>query len=1228
MSHTACTRKIIKTYPQLKHQFKQSTADTLYNKADFEVLNSQTQPAHFINKDLLEDNTITIRTNPTGTPVKISSTAGEVKIDSSISFVNQYYLIGYTVQSKLNKKQELLSKLLGNIKDFKGFPNTTYRIVPSLRKNYLVLYRVAKKSQIPYDEYSSAITLNNELIAAPLVGYPIKYCKAEVLKNDDYEDTGQYRPKCEDISQKSAEYIQFNQIDKNVFQYEPKMDYFPSDFFNGKWFFTETVIATNENASLNRIHTGFQMGTLVEFKKEPERLLAVESSGINIEDKDKQRTIAIPIEWEDHSFDFSDKKATFKEKMQDKIRDINRPYFKILFNKLLGENSGTTLKDIKITDDYFSYAFDIEQHGTLVTLQIAFMKEKTDHTNHPEKQWIASNHKDFFSTFFTERQHYVSADEHTTQDINHYRRVTRFNPNNKVIKWHFSKNSTHAPWIRQLVRHAVALWDKAFSKAAEGTGKTPIRIVLDESKEVDLGDLHFNIINMVEMKSDLPSGLLGYGPSISHPITGEVIAGTANIYVNPILTQYINIIRGYIRFHLFPPIWKWLPNSPGVSTYLHERIQQLCPEVATFIKNNQNIKFLGQNTIIDDKSITRQCAITMAREEMLSTILHEMGHTFSLMHNYTASVDTKNMYESYEEIKAIFGDNILNNSTPSHPKPAYFSSVMDYGLFTQPLLTVPGKYDIDAIRFIYYDRVQTQDGSMIKVANNPNKDTKSILQIANKQGKKVKKYAKCGKITIGHIVLDGDQDNPFCEQFDYGKTSEQIIKNHIIHFKNLMMRELKFYDTNKDTERHVFRFFNQAQYLGDVIGKWITAYTKERVQLTSGKHITLPIYSENNEEYINTLENTAKHNSNFKQYYDVKKLLFDFFKEVISLPTQTCFFATPDDDTYYNFSLIRIKRYISTNFNLQHSAIISSCQSPLVLNAAKQMTKQTDLQFVTEIGFPPIRQSYSVPIHIANDLDEHSIFMNNIYAPVLMSLSNILEEPDLKVEVLDKIFIPYMLKGNDITPYHYQFPKSAPPPPKYIESYFSDELIFSAENGLNSMPGSTHERLKSLRKLFLFQSIFFSLDRATQNEYEQFIKKYSCKIIPDKDIDDNFMDRIQRPYFQNQVPYIKVLLNKFNTQYPKLTKYRANAFTQFLHEQKDVFHTEHSNKHILCIPYSGENNNVLINIIKKYNKIRQCTNTKKAQSSYCENTKNKQLILNLIEKYILIVNAQPALLNN
>ena len=1183
---TACTRKTPPLTGCFHHAFQQGSADSLYCLPDFKVLDLKSPPEEVHWEDL-EDNILTIKTAETGDPVKISTSSERVKVDSQVSFVNQYYLLNYTlVTPPATRRQKLLSNLLSKIKNFKGFPNTVYRIIPYLRNNYLILYRVGEKSKIPYDEYSSGVKVNHKLMATPLVGYKVRYCTAEVIKNANNEKTGQYRPKC-DVLPQEAEYISFQKNNKQMFTYQPKVNIFPSDFFDGRWFFTWTVVASSERSSTNAgEHVGMTSAQLIEFKKEPGRLLGIDASGIDMADKDKTQALSIPVSWKEYEIKTdSDIIYSFGETEAVTKAETKRPYFKILFNTLLGGRNSIPLKEVVITDNFFSYNFDVVRGLNLKTIKVAFKKENPA-ADYEEKQWIEEDSQKFFPNFAVIRAHYQDVAHHTPKERDRYFRIARFNPKSKVIKWHFSTDTPESAWVRSLGRKAADLWNKAFEKASEGTGKAPIQIVLDESQDQKLGDTRFNILNLIKMKEEQKSGLYGIGPNVANPVTGEVISGTANVYVSQVVDHLTHLVRQYIRFHVFPPVYKLVPSSKGMSKFLHEKVQKFCPEVQQFIQTNQGSDFHPESTELSDNAIVQDCAHKLARQPLLCLILHEMGHTFSLRHVFSASADQENFYTSYDDLKTIYGDEVLmDDATPSYQTPAHFSSVMDYNVFDFPCLAAPGKYDIAALRFIHYDMVETKDGQLIEAAGHVSDEqsAKSILETAKEKNTEIKHYEVCG----GGRTGDLDMDNPLCQMQDYGSEPVEVVNHLIASFKNTLTLGFKRYDS-----AHISTYHLPHQYILTQLNSFLAKWREKRMEIVNQAQL-FKYTPANTHEYTEILEHTAGQDPEFKKYYEVRNLIMKFFKEFLMIPTKKCLFKKPDG-SYYSIALGKIGRLMTYQYSKDGPrAVLANCQSPVV----EAWAADNHMEFFTEVGFIGAPSGYLIPPKPEDKLDELSVFDPSLRGAAFSQLAVVLNEPDFKWKMLDDIQ-QYLLKGMDLRPYITD-PSLAG---DINNSSFPERFLSYEEDYLSGFGGPMSQTLHVMDVTHALMS-----QHGSPQVKSLMHTNMVCRGIGFLQITDIITPSFQKGELTERYPFLYELYQEFTAaQKPRSSN---QSFLEFLSQHPNVYQFVTQDQ--LCIPFSKDT--FLGRFTKIYKQYKQCIENHAAETP-CEYIDDKTTFVTEVSK--------------
>lgn len=108
----------------------------------------------------------------------------------------------------------------------------------------------------------------------------------------------------------------------------------------------------------------------------------------------------------------------------------------------------------------------------------------------------------------------------------------RWNPEKKQIVYYLSEafNKSENKYLKDAT---YVTFDKINNGLREAN--TEVQLVLEEPKSgLITGDLRFNTINLID--EPLANGLLGYGPTVANPITGEIIHGNVNMYSGVLLS--------------------------------------------------------------------------------------------------------------------------------------------------------------------------------------------------------------------------------------------------------------------------------------------------------------------------------------------------------------------------------------------------------------------------------------------------------------------------------------------------------------------------------------------------------------------------------------------------------------------------------------------------------------------------------------------------------------------
>ncbi|WP_039475699.1 M66 family metalloprotease [Vibrio sinaloensis] len=148
--------------------------------------------------------------------------------------------------------------------------------------------------------------------------------------------------------------------------------------------------------------------------------------------------------------------------------------------------------------------------------------------------------------------------------------LNRFNPELGSIKYYLTDNffeEKNKIYLDSTIE-TVNKMNQALSVIGVDTSKPPIEIVnKTEGMGVHPGDLRYNVINLVD--EPLDNGLLGYGPSVAHPMTGEIIKAHVNQYSGVARTgsayYWNNLARFYNREQL-ANVDYFTPVTPAVTS--------------------------------------------------------------------------------------------------------------------------------------------------------------------------------------------------------------------------------------------------------------------------------------------------------------------------------------------------------------------------------------------------------------------------------------------------------------------------------------------------------------------------------------------------------------------------------------------------------------------------------------------------------------------------------------
>jgi len=219
--------------------------------------------------------------------------------------------------------------------------------------------------------------------------------------------------------------------------------------------------------------------------------------------------------------------------------------------------------------------------------------------------------------------------------------------------------------FRDAVAEGVLAWNKSFKKAGFKNA-IQVKIQPDDAKW-DAGDIRYNVLRWTSSPTP-PFG--GYGPSFVNPKTGQILGAD-------IMLEYVYFTNRVKYEKLFN----------------HEKLDvepDLC-QIGEYIHQENLFGFIST----EFKSTEDAAKKNLTKESIIRLVLHEVGHTLGLNHNFKSS-----HLHSMEEIhnKALTKAVGLTGSVMDYVPVNLARNEEDQGEYYS---TVPGPYDDWAIQFGY-----------------------------------------------------------------------------------------------------------------------------------------------------------------------------------------------------------------------------------------------------------------------------------------------------------------------------------------------------------------------------------------------------------------------------------------------------------------------------------------------------------------------------------------------
>ena len=261
----------------------------------------------------------------------------------------------------------------------------------------------------------------------------------------------------------------------------------------------------------------------------------------------------------------------------------------------------------------------------------------------------------------------------------------------KPIVW-WIENTTPLEF-RDIIKEGVERWNIAFEKA--GFINAILVKVQPDTAEWDAGDIRYNVLRWTSSPNP-PWG--GYGPSFVNPRTGEILGAD-------IMLEWSYITNRIVADELF--------------NESHQGDNHLCS--ASKVQQIENS--FGLN-YIKNMNLSDELEKELVKQSLYRLVLHEVGHTLGLNHNFKASTLLSNDELNNKEIVKERG---VTSSVMDYPAINITKDPNNQGLYFD---VKPGYYDMWAIEFGYteYNESENEDKLLADILS---RSTEKELAFAN-----------------------------------------------------------------------------------------------------------------------------------------------------------------------------------------------------------------------------------------------------------------------------------------------------------------------------------------------------------------------------------------------------------------------------------------------------------------------------------------------------------------
>ncbi|MCO5232360.1 MAG: zinc-dependent metalloprotease [Chitinophagales bacterium] len=254
--------------------------------------------------------------------------------------------------------------------------------------------------------------------------------------------------------------------------------------------------------------------------------------------------------------------------------------------------------------------------------------------------------------------------------------------------------------LRPIIKDAVERWNIAFETA--GFKNAIVCNIQPDTASWDAGDIRYNVIRWTSSPNP-PFG--GYGPSFSNPRTGQLIGAD-------IMLEWIYLSNRVKQAKIFS-LSGLASGDEANNSWAHSKRDTYCN---AGMHLGENLSY--GNTIMEVYNFDHIQKDTFMTQCLIELVLHEVGHTLGLNHNFAGSFNAsneqwqnKNYGETIGISSSVMDYNIANISPDKNHQGSYFT-------------IVPGLYDRWAIQYGYsqFSPEQEKEGLQTILSKSNNRE--------------------------------------------------------------------------------------------------------------------------------------------------------------------------------------------------------------------------------------------------------------------------------------------------------------------------------------------------------------------------------------------------------------------------------------------------------------------------------------------------------------------------